>query len=217
MASIRPEIWIKQIRINITNVSRVNCFYFTLWVKNWSRSLKFSLMNQKTTFSHTNSLKNNHLKNQAIWLELVLTFVFNGSPSYVTKKVEFHMQIFFQEPKTNFFHSHWHLWRFHFCFKINFKHLLLVLHLYLKSIKRWCNGYHYYTTPSNKFKTLVLRRFKFCSRFSRDVWWWGSLRMVKLGKRTYHLALINHSAKQFISNIIMRNRMKSILVKILLY
>ena len=88
----------KKIRTNLTNVSRVNCFYFTLWIKNWPRSLKFPLLKQKSTFSYTNRLQNNKLKNEAIWLELVLTFVFNDSPSHVTNKVGFHMQIFSQEP-----------------------------------------------------------------------------------------------------------------------
>ena len=59
----------------------------------------------------------------------------------------------------------------------------------------WCSGYHYYTTSFTKTWTLVLCRFKSCSRCVEDSRWWGSLKMVPAGNKAKDLLLVNHTTK----------------------
>ena len=59
----------------------------------------------------------------------------------------------------------------------------------------WCSGYHCCTTSLNKAWTLVLRRFKSCSRRVEDLRWWGSLTMVPAGNKAKRLSSVNHTIK----------------------
>ena len=47
----------------------------------------------------------------------------------------------------------------------------------------WCSGYDYCTISFNKAWTQVLHRFKSCSQYVEDSWWWGFLTMVPAGNK----------------------------------
>ena len=59
----------------------------------------------------------------------------------------------------------------------------------------WCSCYHYCITSFNKVWTLVLRRFKSCSRGVGDSWWWESLKMVPAGNEAKGFSSVNHTTK----------------------
>ena len=49
---------------------------------------------------------------------------------------------------------------------------------------QWRRGCYYYSSSYNKAWSQILRRFKSCSRVVGGLWWWESLNMVLLGKKT---------------------------------
>ena len=66
--------------------------------------------------------------------------------------------------------------------------LITAFDTYFSPRSQWCSGYHYCTTSFYKTWTLVLRRFKSCSRRVGDSRWWESLTVVPAGNKAkpYH-------------------------------
>ena len=58
-----------------------------------------------------------------------------------------------------------------------------------------CSCYYYYTISLSKAWTLVLQRFKPCSRRVGDCQWLESQTMVSAGNKTTRLSSVNHTTR----------------------